>query len=91
MGEGTQEQTQGKGINLLSKWLAGLGGVRCADKLDNSKGGGGLGVTAPTPRQQILITLSGSLEGLPWGTPGGSPLGVSRVAGTNARLPSAPR
>ena len=50
MGEGTQEQTQGKGINLLSKWLAGLGGVRCADKLDNSKGGGGAGSYSPHPQ-----------------------------------------
>lgn len=74
MGEGTQEQTQGEGINLSSKRLAGHGGEGrgwgwrgewwCghADKLDKSKAGA-LGVTAPTLKEQILITLSGSLEG----------------------------
>lgn len=45
MGEGTQEQTQGEGINLSSKRLAGhVGrGVWCADKLDKLKAGRGGG------------------------------------------------
>ena len=36
MGEGTQEQTQGEGINLSSKWLAGHGG--------EGRSGGGAGM-----------------------------------------------
>ena len=67
MGEGTQEQTQGEGINLSSKGWRATGarvGGWCgrADELDKSQAGA-LGVIAPTPKQQILITLSGSLEG----------------------------